>query len=273
MKTRLTESELLEMLCPGEWVKGGDLNPKVTFLHACKHGQMWLMLSVMPLKHAGHNVVSCFDTWGNGGNVAKSLSFAHSGLLCCDPWSDSPGWLLIAPATLYQTDGSRGSLTWVQGKCNGMHAPQAFYLPSCLSLLFLLILLCNDLSALPLCHFLTLCLLFPSNSCIGQSVCVGMHHESYLAVNYRDLLCLQYALHSACVSFWINAPQQCPVFGPVTLGEKTCFNTNEKLLQCSFNLIMIHCAVKQAIVNWKQSMYNIHLWKQTRRAESPSIWR
>lgn len=57
-------------------------------------------------------------------------------------------------------------------------------------------------------------------------------------------------------------------FGSVTFGDKTYFNTNEKLLQCSFNLITIHCAVKQAIVNWKQFMYNIHLWKQTGRAES-----
>lgn len=103
------------------------------------------MSSVMPRNHGGHNVL-CFDMWGNGGNVAKSPSFEHSGLLCCDPWSDSPGWLLIAPATLHQTDGNRGSMTWVQGKCNDMDAPQAFCLPSCLSLFSpLLFLLCNDL--------------------------------------------------------------------------------------------------------------------------------
>lgn len=112
------------------------------------------MSSVTPCKHGGHSVLSCFDTWGNGGNIAESMSFEHSGLLCCDPWSDSPGWLLIAPATLHQTDGSRGSLTWVQGKCNGMDAPQAFCLTSCLSLLFWVFLPCNDLTALLLIFFL-----------------------------------------------------------------------------------------------------------------------
>lgn len=68
--------------------------------------------------------VSFCDTCGYDRNVRKSLNFAHSGLLCCDPWSDSLGWLLTAPATLYQADDSRGSLTWVQGKCNVMHALQ-----------------------------------------------------------------------------------------------------------------------------------------------------
>lgn len=38
-----------------------------------------------------------------------------------------------------------------------------------------------------------------------------MHHASHLAVKDGDLLCLQYALHRACVSFQINASQQCPV--------------------------------------------------------------
>lgn len=165
------------------------------------------MLSVMP--HAGHSVVSCLDMWGDGGNVAKSLSFVHAGLLCHDPWSDLPGWLLIAPATLYQTDGSRGSMTRVQWKCNDTCAPKAFRLPSCLTLLFWLILLCGDLSALPLCHILKLCLLFPSNSCISHSI--WMHHASYLAVKDRDLLCLHHALHIACVSFWINVSQRCPI--------------------------------------------------------------
>lgn len=76
----------------------------------------------------------------------------------------------------------------------------------------------------------------------------------------------------ACVSSSINAPQQVSRFGPVTLGGKTCFNTNQKLLQRGFNLITIHCAVKWAIVNWKQSMYNIHLWEQTHCARSPPEW-
>lgn len=76
----------------------------------------------------------------------------------------------------------------------------------------------------------------------------------------------------ACVSSSINAPQRVSRFGPVTLGGKTCFNTNQKLLQRGFNLITIHCAVKWAIVNWKQSMYNIHLWEQTHCARSPPEW-
>lgn len=224
------------------------------------------MSSVTPCKHGGHSVLSCFDTWGNGGNIAESMSFEHSGLLCCDPWSDSPGWLLIAPATLHQTDGSRGSLTWVQGKCNGMDAPQAFCLTSCLSLLFWVFLPCNDLTVLLLIFFL----FSPVKELHHFKVfCLWMHHASCLAVKDWDLLCLRYALHRACVSFRINASQQCPVFGPVALRDKTCFNTNEKLLQCSFNLITIHCAVKQAFVNWKQSMYNIHLWKQTLNPSRP----
>ena len=44
-----------------------------------------ISLTEMLCKHGGHNVLRCFDTWGNGGNVAKTLSFEHSGLLCCDP--------------------------------------------------------------------------------------------------------------------------------------------------------------------------------------------
>lgn len=112
----------------------------------------------------------------------------------------------------------------------------------------------------------SLSLLSTSNICISQSVCVWMHHASCLAVEDRNLIpSIPFTelvfLQNKCLSVVSR-------FGPVALWDKTCFNTNEKLLQCSFNLITIHCAVKQAFVNWKQSMYNIHLWKQTRRAES-----
>lgn len=95
----------------------------MTFLHSCKHDH-----SVIPCRASCRvgdvRESGCCDTCGCDRNVRKSLSFAHSGLLCCDPWSDSLGWLLTAPATLYQADDSRGSLTWVQGKCNVMHALQ-----------------------------------------------------------------------------------------------------------------------------------------------------
>lgn len=166
----------------------------------------------MPCKHGGHNVLSCFDTWGNGGSTAKTLSFEHSGLLCCDPWSDSPGWLLIAPATLHQTDGSRGSLTWVQGKCNDMDAPQALCLLPRLSPLYELFLLCKDLSVsvLPLCPFLILLLLSLTNSSIHQNVCVWMHHAICLDIKDRDLQCLQHALHGACVSLQRKLPSSVP---------------------------------------------------------------
>lgn len=163
------------MLCPWDQPTGGTLTqewhfcmlvlvPKVSVTSVSRHVNMEDIMYSAVLTRGG-----------NGGSIAKSLSFEHSGLLCCDPWSDSPGWLLIAPATLHQTDGSRGSLTWVQGKCNDMDAPEALCLPSCLSLLYPLFLLCNDLSVLPLLLFLTLLLLSPTNSCISQKclcVCV-----------------------------------------------------------------------------------------------------
>lgn len=171
--------------------------------------------SVIPRKqHAGQITVSCFDTWCDGENVVETLRFAHPGLLCCDPWSDSPGWLLIAPATLYQDDGSRGSLTRVQGKCNDMHALRASRLPPCLRALFQRILLCNDLSAFPLCRFLTHCLLFPSNVCTSQSVCVWMPHESYLAIKDRDLWCLQVALLQGLCFFLNKCPTASVPFWP-----------------------------------------------------------
>lgn len=100
--------------------------------------------------------VSCCDTCGYDRNVRKSLSFAHLGLLCCDPWSDSLGWLLTAPATLYQADDSRGSLTWVQGKCNVMHALQGF---------------CLDSPPLPFLNFL--CSFFFSLKMPHQSACLN----------------------------------------------------------------------------------------------------
>jgi len=117
----------------------------------------------------------------------------------------------------------------------------------------LFLTLCNDQSVLP-----SNSPLLYKNSCNSQSVCDWMHHISCLAV--KDII-IHFGLQ---VFLSEESSSAVPCFCPVTLGDITRFNTNNKLLQWSFNLITIHCAVKQAFVNWKLSMYNIHLWKQTK---------
>lgn len=107
------------------------LNPEVTFLY---FDQTLSDSSVTARKDVQRTQRTLlFDTWVDGGDITKSQSFEHPGLLCCDPWSDVLLWLLIAPAMLHQTDSSRGSVTWVQGKRNDMAAPRAFCLLFCLS--------------------------------------------------------------------------------------------------------------------------------------------
>lgn len=83
--------------------RGSDF-PKVTFLPACTHGRSFgrLIPSGVPRKHGGPDMCRRFDTRGNGGGAATSLSSERLDLLCRDPRSDPAGGLLIAPAPLQQ---------------------------------------------------------------------------------------------------------------------------------------------------------------------------
>lgn len=97
-------------------VQRSDSQPASYIRWMCEHSQSVHKVGCHASTYAEDIRVSCLD----GGHATKTSHTPR--LLCRDPWSDWPGWVLVAPATLYQGDGSRGSLTRVQGRWNDMRA-------------------------------------------------------------------------------------------------------------------------------------------------------
>lgn len=154
---------------------------------------MWSVIS--GAMYAGENESQLFRWWKCDGDAeVRTLP----GFLCRDPWSDSPSWLLVAPATLYQDDGGRGSLTRVQGRCNDMHALRAFcpHPP----LLYACPFPAHSPLKPPLCspamsHSRSLSTFPIKCVCASQSVFHCLL-KNRLTVRNWDLCCLQVVLHT-----------------------------------------------------------------------------
>lgn len=166
------------------------------------------MSSVMLCNDGECNIFSCFDTWANG-EVLQGLR-ALSMMVFCDVIREvirqaDCSWHQLHFIRLMAAEGP-----WHEFKGNvmtEMHPrPSVSFLSVCFSFSTSVAPIAFSLQrsfSFSLCFCLSLPLLtILMNGCFNQSVfCVWIRQTSCLALKDRDLLCLQYVLHRACVSF------------------------------------------------------------------------